>query len=104
IRDNVKVGSIVITDDYASYRNLAKDGYFHGVVNHSLKEYVNGDFHTNTIEGFWSHLKRGVDGIYHHVSTKHLQKYCKEYEYRYNTRDMKDFERFTNSLTLTNQR
>ena len=50
--------------------------------------------YTNTAESFWSHLKRGIDGIYHHVSSKHLQLYCNEYTYRWNTRNMTDGERF----------
>ena len=104
IRENVKIGSIVLTDEYPSYNTIVKDGYSHIFVNHSKEEYVNGDIHVNTIEGFWSQLKRGIDGIYHHVSRKHLNKYCKEYEYRYNTRAMPDFLRFTNTLNLLNVR
>jgi hypothetical protein len=56
--------------------------------------FVNGMASTNTAESFWSHLKRGINGIYHHVSPKHLQLYCDEYSYRWNTRDMTDGERF----------
>jgi len=104
VRDNVKIGTYILTDEYRSYNRLEQDGYFHGRITHSAGEYANGEIHTNTIEGFWSHLKRGIDGVYHHVSPKHLQKYCKEFEYRYNTRTMKDFDRFTDSLGLTNQR
>lgn len=104
VRDNVRIGTYVLTDEYRSYNRLEQDGYTHGRIIHSAGEYANGEIHTNTIEGVWSHLKRGIDGVYHHVSPKHLQKYCKEYEYRYNTRTLKDFDRFTDSLTLTNQR
>ncbi len=57
----------------------------HETVNHGHKEYVRGEAHTNTIEGYWSHLKKGLDAIYIHVSKKHLQKYCDEYAYRYNS-------------------
>ena len=61
-------------------------GYTHNRINHSAKVYVMGDVHTNTIEGFWSLLKRGIGGVYHSVSTKYLQTYCDEYAYRYNRR------------------
>lgn len=94
VRENVKIGSLLLTDEYRSYSRLEEDGYHHGTVIHSAKEYANGEIHTNTIEGFWSHLKRGINGIYHHVSPKHLQKYCSEYEYRWNTRSMNDIQRF----------
>jgi hypothetical protein len=57
-------------------------------------QYVNGSFHTNSIENFWSLLKRGIIGIFHQVSAKHLQRYCDEFASRYNTRQIKDHERF----------
>lgn len=76
------------------YRTLPKIGYKHEGVNHGVKEFVNGMASTNTAESFWSHLKRGINGIYHHVSAKHLQLYRDEYSYRWNTRTMTDGERF----------
>jgi hypothetical protein len=57
-----------------------------------------GTIHTNTIEGFWAVLKRGIYGIYHQVSHKHLQRYCDEFAARYSTREVKDHERFINAL------
>ncbi len=81
---NVKEGSRVITDDFKSYGLLASK-YKHEVVTHSVGEYSVGDRHTNTIEGVWSLLKRGIIGIYHHVSPKHLPFYLHEFAYRYNT-------------------
>ena len=90
----VDLGATVYTDEHMPYRTLPKLGYKHESVNHGVKEFVNGMASTNTAEGFWSHLKRGIDGIYHHVSSKHLQFYCDEYSYRWNTRDMTDAERF----------
>lgn len=96
VRQNIKIGSNIVTDEYRSYRFVPKNGYTHSVVNHSIGEWAVMDAHTNTIEGFWSHLKRGINGVYIHVSKKHLSKYCKEYEFRHNTRDLKDFERFLN--------
>jgi hypothetical protein len=70
-----------------------------------LIAYVNtNNFHTNSIEGFWSLLKRGIFGIYHSVSPKHLNKYCDEFSYRYNTRNIADASRFTLSLGKANGR
>ena len=68
-------GSMVYTGQWNAYRNLEKLGYTHLRVRHDKGVYVSGDAHTNTIEGFWSHLKGGVSGVYHGVSTKHLQSY-----------------------------
>jgi transposase-like protein len=94
ISKHVDLDSTVYTDEHMPYRTLPKIGYKHESVNHGSKEFVNGMASTNTAESFWSHLKRGIDGIYHHVSAKHLQKYCDEYSYRWNTKDMTDGERF----------
>jgi transposase-like protein len=77
----------VYTDEYHPYDRLRKRGYVHKRVHHSQNVYVDGDAHTNTIEGFWSLLKRGISGVYHGVSTKHLQAYLDEYAFRYNNRD-----------------
>jgi ISXO2-like transposase domain len=55
-------------------------------VNHSIGEYVRGDVHTNTIEGYFSILKRGINGVYHHVSPQHLKRYLAEFDFRYNER------------------
>jgi transposase-like protein len=78
--------STVYTDELKTYRNLKKAGYDHHRINHSEKVYVSGDVHTNTIEGFWSLTKRGIGGVYHSVSKKHLQDYLSEYAWRYNRR------------------
>lgn len=94
ITDNVAPGSTVMTDEYRPYNHVTRLGYDHRRVNHSSKEFVVGQNHTNTIEGAWSHLKLSIRAIYIGVSPKHLQKYCAEYEYRYNTRGLKDDERF----------
>ena len=61
-------------------------GYAHGTVDHGRGEYVNGDTHTNNLEGFWSQLKRSINGTYHFVSPKYLQTYVNEFAYRYNYR------------------
>jgi transposase-like protein len=80
--------SIVYTDSYTTYDKVSKmeNGYMHHRINHSEKVYVMGHVHTQTIEGFWSLLKRGIYSVYHSVSTKYLQSYCDEYAFRYNRR------------------
>jgi transposase len=79
--------STVYTDEFRAYDGLGEKGYAHDRVNHSQKVYVSGDVHTNTIEGFWATVKRGIGGTYHSISTKHLQSYLDEYAFRYNNRD-----------------
>src|SRR5438309_817266 len=86
IQQRVLPASIIYTDELRSYNMLEKHGYEHDRVSHSEQVYVSGDVHTNTIEGFWSLLKRGIDGVYHAVSAKHLQGYLNEYAWRYNHR------------------
>lgn len=74
-------------------------------MKHAVKEYVRDDVHTNTIENFWSHLKRGITGIYHWASQKHLQSYVDEYVFRHNTREMGESGRFDEMMGLsTNKR
>ncbi|MDP9317388.1 MAG: IS1595 family transposase [Chloroflexota bacterium] len=84
---NVVPGSHISTDEFRSYSDLPEHGYSHGIVTHSMGEYVNGDDHTNTIEGFWSLVKRGIDGVYHQVSPDYLHNYLAEYGFRYNHRN-----------------
>lgn len=85
IYDTVRMKSTVMTDEYRGYQNM-KWKFTHLTVNHGAKEYVNEMAHTNGIENFWSHLKRGIDGIYHWVSKGHLQSYVDEFTLRFNTR------------------
>jgi transposase-like protein len=94
INKTIKKGSIMVSDDLGMYRGVVKDGYHHYSVKHKDHEYVNGIAHTAAIDGYWSLLKRGIIGIYHNVSPKHLHRYCDEFAYRYNTRSKKDVERF----------
>jgi transposase len=83
----VKKGTRVHTDDWTGYQPLMeRRGFEHEAVNHSAKEYVRGDVHTNSIESFWSQVKRGINGTYVWVSKKHLQTYLREFEYRHNLR------------------
>jgi transposase len=87
IQTKVLPSSIIYTDEWHSYDVLGKMGYDHKRVHHSQKVYVMGDVHTQTIEGFWSLVKRGITGVYHGVSAEHLQGYLDEYTFRYNHRD-----------------
>lgn len=88
LRKNVDTSSHLMTDEHKSYWVAPMAGYQHSVINHHKKKYVVGEVHTNTIEGFWSQLKRSVDGTYHAVSPKYLQQYVNEFAYRYNRRDV----------------
>lgn len=86
IRGKILKYSMLYTDELRSYKAVTKEHYFHKSVNHASGQYVNGRVHTNTIEGFWSILKRGISGVYHSVSPKYLQTYVDEYVFRYNHR------------------
>jgi hypothetical protein len=81
--------SLISTDEHRSYGQLWKQ-YPHGVVHHTLNQYVAGAVHTNTIEGFWSMVKRGIVGTFHKVSKKYLPLYVNEFEFRYNNRENAD--------------
>jgi transposase-like protein len=78
--------SFLMTDDAGQYRIMGPEFAKHEVVNHGANEYVRGDAHTNTIEGYFSILKRGIVGTYHHVSQQHLKRYLAEFDFRYNER------------------
>jgi transposase-like protein len=87
VSENVE---LVATDDHSGYDHLSEHGFNHEAVNHSQGEYVRGLVHTGTIDGFWSLLKRGIMGSYHHVSKKYLPLYINEFSYRYNNRNNPD--------------
>ncbi|MGF1610713.1 MAG: IS1595 family transposase [Kiloniellales bacterium] len=79
--------SYLMTDESAVYTKLGEEFAGHGTVNHSIDEYVRGTFwHTNTVENYFSILKRGITGTYHHVSGTHLKRYLAEFDFRYNER------------------
>lgn len=91
----------LMTDGEGQYRLLADMFKSHEVVNHGIGEYVRGDAHTNTIEGFFSILKRGIIGTYHHVSAPHLKRYLAEFDFRYNNREalgVSDRERMVKAI------
>ncbi len=103
LAQNVVKGSTIMTDEWKAYTKLPLD-YNHHIVKHGLGEYVNGNCHTNTMENFWSLLKRGIVGIYHWTSTKHLDKYLDEFEFRYNYKEAGESERFNIFLHEINGR
>lgn len=79
--------SYIMTDESAVYPKIGEEFAGHGTVNHSIEEYVRGGFwHTNTVENYFSILKRGITGTYHHVSQQHLKRYLAEFDFRYNER------------------
>lgn len=82
----VKAGATVMTDEFKGYNILDRNGFIHFKVNHSIKQYSNGDVHTNGIESFWATLKRGIYGIYHSISREYLHHYVNEFCWRYNNR------------------
>lgn len=86
ITDNVKFGTRLVSDEHPIYKKTKQLGLLHDYVTHSKGEFGRGDVYTNTIEGFWSQMKRSIDGTYHAVSEKHLQKYVDEFAYRYSHR------------------
>ena len=95
----IQPGSRIISDEWRGY-NKVKENYNHNRVYHAYGKYVIGDSHTNTIEGYWSILKRTLSGTYNNVSRKHILKYCKEIDFRYNTRHKNTEEKI--NLTLHN--
>jgi transposase-like protein len=103
IRNHVDPSATLMTDAFASYRGLDQEYAGHFTVNH-LDEYVRGEVHTNTAENFFSILKRGINGVYHHVSEEHLPRYLAEFDFRYNTRTANgytDADRTRIALSMT---
>jgi hypothetical protein len=99
LEDNISRASTLMTDTALVYETPGKEFKEHGTVNHSINEYVRADyFHTNNAENYFSILKRGVNGIYHHVSEQHLHRYCAEFDFRYNARKITDAERMHKSV------
>jgi len=93
MRHQIHEDTAIMTDDSGSYKGTDEFFASHDAVCHSHHEYVRGEIHTNTIENYFSILKRGLTGVYQHVSKKHLRKYVGEFDFRYNNRDVSDSER-----------
>jgi transposase-like protein len=88
----------LMTDDAGQYRLIGPEFAQHDVVNHSQGEYVRGEAHTNTAEGFFSIFKRGIYGVYHHVSDHHLHRYTVEFDFRFNHRSKLGFNDFQRAI------
>lgn len=93
IRDNVDKQANIMTDEWPSYRGLNKEFNSHGIVPHAQGVYSIGDIHVNNAESYFSLLKRGVHGVFHHVSKQHIDRYCAEFSFRWNHRKISDGER-----------
>lgn len=90
--------STLMTDEAPSYTKAGEHYWAHETVNHRSLEYARGNWNTNTAENFFSIFKRGLVGTYHHMSAAHLHRYCREFDFRYNTRTMTDSERTAEAL------
>jgi transposase-like protein len=105
VKEEVAKSARIYTDGASTYDRVGR--YFEGGherVKHTNREYVRGDVHTNTVEGFFSLLKRGVIGTFHHVSRKHLHRYVSEFEFRWNTRRLDDGQRLSKLVQCTDGR
>ncbi len=93
LRGQVHPQATLMTDEHRGYIAPGRRFKAHETVNHSKREYVRGTVHTNTVEGYFANLKRGINGIYHHVGSHYLAQYLGEYDFRYNTRKLTDGQR-----------
>jgi len=104
IRKNVDLDAVIVTDEHTGYKGLESEFADHITINHSQLEFIRDGFSTNNVEGMFSQLKRMIIGIYHQVSPTHLHRYCHEASYRYNTRKIKDCDRFMDAMNKTRGR
>jgi len=105
IRKHVDRKARILTDEGSGYRGIGKEfAGGHHTVRHSTFEFVRGDVHTNSVEGFFGMVRRGLDGIYHSVSHKHLHRYLSEFEFRYNHRHATDGERARLAIRAANHK
>jgi transposase-like protein len=99
IEEEVDLNARLMTDELRSYERIGSMLADHRSISHGRGEYAVGDVHVNTVEGYFSILKRGINGIYHHVSRTHLHRYLHEFDFRYNNRDLSDSARTVRALT-----
>lgn len=99
LEDQVHKETTLNTDEARYYKNVGKKFAKHESVNHSAGEYARGETTTNTVEGFFSLFKRGLIGTYHKVGTQHLERYCNEFDFRWNTRKISDTERMNEIIS-----
>ena len=104
IRANVLKSARIMTDDWTGYRGLANEFASHESTKHVYKEYVRGEVHSNGIEGFFGMMRRGLNGIYHSVSKKHLHRYLSEFEFRHNYRELSDGQRLVKAIKSANHK
>lgn len=95
---NISKDATIVTDGLKAYRKLGDTYKLHVIVNHAADEWTNGEFSTNGIESFWATFKRGIVGVYHQTSVKHLHRYCNEYAYRYNNRESDSVLKFADAI------
>lgn len=100
IKNNIEVGSNIYTDSWTGYNNLKK-WYNHQSVNHSDREYVRGEAHTNTIENLWGSFKRNIRGAHIHISAKYVQLYMNELCWKHNNKELTTMQRFDKLLRST---
>jgi transposase-like protein len=98
LKEHVQTSANLVTDESKPYPTAARDFASHQTVNHSIQEYARGEVHTNTVEGYFSLIKRGIIGTFHSVSKKHLPLYLAEFDHRYNHRKVSDGERTLEGL------
>ncbi len=98
VRRHVDRSARIMTDELSSYSGLSADFAGHDTIRHSTGEHVRGDVSTNTVEGYFANLKRGITGTYHHVSEAHLHRYLSEFDFRYNARGVSDGARTVSAL------
>jgi transposase-like protein len=99
LTDNVEATTRLMTDENNAYKAVGREFESHETVNHKYQEYARGDVTTNTVEGYFGLLKRGINGIYHHVGPHHLHRYLAEFDFRYNARKIDDGDRTTLAIT-----
>jgi len=87
MREHILPSSMIFTDEWPLYRGTDREWSGHRRIQHKQRVYVDGDTHTQTIEGFFGLVKTGIRGVYHSVSTRYLQDYLNEYAFRYNLRN-----------------
>ncbi|MGH8321915.1 MAG: IS1595 family transposase [Gammaproteobacteria bacterium] len=98
LEQQIEQSARLMTDSAGMYEEIGKSFQSHETVNHTVKEYARGDVTTNTVEGYFGILKRGIHGIYQHVSPEHLNRYVGEFSFRYNQRKVTDSERANNAV------
>lgn len=100
IRKDVEITAHIMTDEFKSYNGLSKYFTGHSSVNHGEKEYCRGIVHINFAESYFSLLKRAIIGAFHHVSDNHLHRYLSEFDFRWNNRELSDWERTKEALEM----